>query len=31
MHESTGGVSTLLNHHLPVPREGHRSVVHHML
>ncbi len=22
MHESTGGLSTLLNHHLPVPRDG---------
>ena len=25
MHESTGGLSTLLTHHMPVPRDGNRS------
>ena len=27
MHESTGGLPTLLKHHLPVPRDGERSGV----
>jgi hypothetical protein len=26
MHARTGSVSALLNHHLPVPRDGQRSV-----
>ncbi len=28
MHESTGGMATLLNHHLPVPRDGQRYPAH---